>query len=159
MVPGSDEEDEDFDHCNENENEEDSIDDLLSHLSIADGKNKQRKEKAEVPLQIVESTEELEAVEYNSDDDDIMKIDIICQNNVPDPRGGTKLRTRLCFRAILPSGIYAETINVKIERELNQVVLTGEFIKGLSDASQSMCDLFGNDHFDLAHTYQDYLNN
>ena len=62
-MPGSDEEDEDFDHCNENENEneEDSIDDLLSHLSIADGKNKQRKEKAEVPLQIVESTEELEA--------------------------------------------------------------------------------------------------
>lgn len=101
LVPGSDdEEDEDFEDCNENENEEDSIDELLSHLSIADDKNKKRREKqkAEVPLQIVESTEEIEIVEHEDYDD--MKIDVICQHNVPDPRGGIKMRTRLCFRAI-----------------------------------------------------------
>jgi len=96
--------------------------------------------------------------EYPDDDDDNMRIDVILQKNLPDPRGCHGVRHMLCCRAILPSGIKIDSIEVSIGRVKKQVVLTADLIEGLRFSDTSMCQITQYDRFNLNTTYQAYLN-
>ena len=87
-------------------------------------------------------------------DDDSMRIDVILQTDLPDPRGCRGVRHRLCCRAVLPSGIKYNTIEVNIDREKKKIVLTAELIESLKYSDTSMCQIeqFGTNS--LTTTYQ-----
>lgn len=88
-----------------------------------------------------------------------MKIDIIIEKNVPDPRGCRGVRDRLCCRAILPSGLKYNSIEVSIDREKNKVLLTADYIESLKISEYSMCQVKNFDRRrGLETTYQAYLN-
>ena len=149
LIPGSDDEDEE-------EEEDNNIDELLTRLSLnseeTDFPQEQEQDYSTVAIFEDDEVEEAEEMRF------VIPMDVIIQNNIPDPRGGNQMRTRIVCRAILPSGVNAETIKVANDREKHEVVLTGEYLKSLLIASESMCALYNNDMFQLHLPYQEYLN-
>ena len=91
-------------------------------------------------------------------DDDTMKIDVIVQKDLPDPRGCRGVRHRLCCRAILPTGIKLNTIEISIDREKRKVVLVADLIEALRFSESSMCQVVNFDTNSLTTTYQAFLN-
>ena len=87
-----------------------------------------------------------------------MRIDVILQKDIPDPRGYYGVRHRLCCRALLPSGINLNSIEVSIYREKKKIVLTADLIEALKFSENSMWQIQQYDRYNLNSTYQAWLN-
>lgn len=89
----------------------------------------------------------------NHDDDDNMRIDVMVKQNVPDPRGCHGVRTRLCCRALLPSGIKLNTIEVSIDRDKKKVILKADLIEALKYSDSNMIQIRQHDQYSLNTAY------
>ena len=87
-----------------------------------------------------------------------MRIDVIVQKDLPDPRGCRGVRHRLCCIAILPTGIKLNSIEISIDQEKRKVVLTADLIEALRFSDSSMCQIVNYDTNSLNSTYQAWLN-